>query len=184
MNELTVADIMVPLADYARVSEDATLLEAILALEEAQKNVDTARDKHRAVLVFDKKNNIVGKLSQLDVLKGIEPNYRKIGDLSDTSLLGFSPRFIMSMLDDYGLWRKPLDGICKKAASIKVKDIMYTPGEGEFVEETTSLDEAIHQLVMGHHQSLLVTRSKTIVGVLRLTDVFKTICDGIKDCRS
>ena len=184
MNALTVADIMVPLADYARVSEDATLLEAILALEEAQKNVDESQGQTPSVLVFDKKNNIVGKLSQLDVLKGIEPNYRKIGNLSDTSLLGFNPRFIMSMLDDYGLWRKPLDGICNKAATIKVKNIMYTPGEGEFVAETTSLDEAIHQLVMGHHQSLLVTRSKTIVGVLRLSDVFRTICDSIKACRT
>ena len=31
----------------------------------------------------------------------------------------------------------------------------------------------IHQLVLGHHQSLLVTRGDKIVGILRLTDVFR-----------
>jgi hypothetical protein len=36
---------------------------------------------------------------------------------------------------------------------------------------------------MGRHQSLLVTRGEEIVGVLRLSDVFKKICDSIKACR-
>ena len=63
-----------------------------------------------------------------------------------------------------------------------VKDIMYTPTEGEYVEEKASLGEAIHQLVMGHHQSLLVTKEDEIVGILRLVDVFKEICEGIKAC--
>jgi predicted transcriptional regulator len=50
---------------------------------------------------------------------------------------------------------------------------MYTPSEGEYIEADASLCEAVHMLVMGHHQSLLVTRDKKIVGILRLTDVFK-----------
>ena len=33
---------------------------------------------------------------------------------------------------------------------------MYTPAEGEFVSQDASLDEAIHQFVLGKHQSLLV----------------------------
>ena len=39
--------------------------------------------------------------------------------------------------------------------------------------------EAIHQLVMGRHQSLLVTKGKDIVGILRLTDVFREISNKI-----
>jgi predicted transcriptional regulator len=72
--------------------------------------------------------------------------------------------------------------ICRKAADVKVKDFMYTPGEGEFVDEEASLTEGIHQLVMGHHQSLLVTREEKIVGVLRLTDVFKEVFRLMKSC--
>jgi predicted transcriptional regulator len=35
---------------------------------------------------------------------------------------------------------------------------------------------------MGHHQSLLVTRDGGIVGILRLTDVFKEVFQMIKTC--
>ena len=43
------------------------------------------------------------------------------------------------------------------------------------MSEDATLDEAIHLLVMGHQQSLLVKRDKTIVGILRLTDVFSAV---------
>jgi len=45
------------------------------------------------------------------------------------------------------------------------------------------MDEAIHQLVLGHHQSLLVTgKDGDIVGILRLTDVFSTISQSMYEC--
>jgi len=53
--------------------------------------------------------------------------------------------------------------------------IMYTLTEGEYVDVEASLCEAIHLLIMGHHQSLLVARGNDIVGVLRLPDVFKEV---------
>jgi hypothetical protein len=34
---------------------------------------------------------------------------------------------------------------------------MYAPGKGEFVNEGTTMDEAIHRLIIGHHHSLLVS---------------------------
>ena len=43
--------------------------------------------------------------------------------------------------------------------------------EGEIVEEETSLNEAIHMLVVGQLQSLLVMREGDVSGILRLTDV-------------
>jgi CBS domain containing-hemolysin-like protein len=60
---------------------------------------------------------------------------------------------------------------------------MYSPKEGEYVDEEDTIDQAIHQLVMGHHQSLLVTNKKgDISGILKLTDIFKEICDKIRAC--
>jgi hypothetical protein len=35
---------------------------------------------------------------------------------------------------------------------------------------------------MGRHQSLLVTKGEEIVGVLRLTDVFREISERISSC--
>jgi len=68
----------------------------------------------------------------------------------------------------------------KKSAEIRVTDFMYTPGEGEYVEASITLDEAINQLVIGRHQSLLVTEAKKITGILRLTDVFMAVFNEIR----
>ena len=76
-----------------------------------------------------------------------------------------------------------MNDICRKAGRLKVKQFMHTPTEGEYVEEDASLNEAINKLIMGHHQSLLVTRGKEIVGILRKTDVFKEIVQAIKACK-
>jgi len=179
---VTVKDLMVPLAEYARVEEDATLYEAVLALEKAQEQFDPKRHRHRAMLVLDKNKKVVGKLSMLDVVRSLEPKYAQMGDVGPLSRGGFSPQFLKSMLERFALWDEPLAAICTKAAKLRVKDIMYTPAEGEYVDENASLGEAVHMLVMGHHQSLLVTRDKEIVGILRLTDLFEEICHSIKTC--
>ncbi|MFH0845750.1 MAG: CBS domain-containing protein, partial [Pseudomonadota bacterium] len=129
---------------------------------------------------YDKNHHIVGKLSQRDVIKSLEPKYDKIGDFRGISRFGLTPEFMRSMVKNYALWESPMQDVCKKAAKIKVKDIMYAPTEGEYVEEEATIDQGIHQLIVGHHQSLLVTRGKDIIGVLRLTDVFKEVCNNIK----
>ena len=183
METITVKDLMVPLSEYAVCSEDATLYEAVMALEKAQKEFDQTRYRHRAILVSDKNKKIVGKLSQLDVLKALEPKYREMGEGVSLSRFGFSPAFLKSMMDHFKLWEKPMDEICEKASDRCVRDFMYTPTEGEYVQETASINEAIHQLLMGPHQSLLVTREKEIVGVLRLTDVFREVCQAIRACK-
>jgi len=179
MEEIIVKDLMVPLSDYATVGEDATMGDAILALEKAEK-VLKSRPLHRAILVMGKNNKIVGKLSEFDVIRSLEPKYGEIGEVRAMSRAGISPEFLKSMLDKHSLWTSPFRQACRNAAKHKVKDYMYTPSEGEYLEETTPLREAIHRVIMGHHHSLLVTRGNEIVGVLRLSDGFKSVCDEIK----
>jgi CBS domain-containing protein len=180
-----VKEMMVPLSDYATVSEDANLYDVIIALEEAQKKFDQTRYRHRAVLVYDKNRHIIGKVSQLDVLRGLEPKYDEIGHKRNISHYGFSRKFLASLREQFRLFDKPMDEICQKGASLKVKTLMHTPTEGEYVNENDSLDVAIHRLVMGHHLSLLVTKDdniKNITGILRKTDVFMEVCEAIKSC--
>ncbi|MDY6974359.1 MAG: CBS domain-containing protein [Thermodesulfobacteriota bacterium] len=182
MKEITVKQLMVPLDEYPTVSEDATLFEAVMALEKAQEEFDQTRYRHRAILIYDKNKHIVGKISQLDALRALEPKYGEMGDQRSISRAGFSPQFLRAMLEQHSLWDKPLTDVCGKAAKHHVKDFMYTPTEGEYVEETATLNEAIHQLIMGHHHSLIVTSGKDIVGILRLTDVFKEVFNTMKAC--
>jgi CBS domain-containing protein len=183
MEEFRVKDLMVPLSEYATVSEDATLLEAINALEKAQEEFDSSRYRHRAILVKGADNRIIGKLSQLDVLRALDPKYQKIkSQHSGMKQDGFSKNFIESTFEECCLWNAPLEDICKKVNQLRVKEFMYTPTEGEYVTEETSLDTAIHQLILGGHQSLLVTREVNITGIMRLTDVFSVVFQIIKEC--
>ena len=184
MERTNVKDLMVPLEEYATVPEEDTLFEAVMALEKAHEDLDRTRYHylHRAVLVYDKNKKIVGKISQLDVLRALEPKYMEMGDQSALSRAGFSPQFLKSMLGEHSLWARPLKDICGKAAKLKVKSFMYTPTEGEYIEENAYLEEAMHLLVMGHHQSLLVTSGEKIVGILRLTDVFMEIFRLMRIC--
>jgi len=185
MKTKIVKDMMVPLSEYATVSEDATLYDAIISLEEAQEKFDQTKYRHRAILIYDKNRHITGKVSQLDILRALEPKYDEIGGGRGVSHYGFSKKFLRSLREQFRLFDKPMEDICKEAALSKVKNIMYTPTEGEYVKEHDTLDVGIHRLVMGHHQCLLVTKEgdiKNIIGILRKTDVFMEICETIKSC--
>ena len=187
MKSILVKDLMVPLSEYITVTDDAMLSDALDVLESAQEEFNKDRNRHKAVLVCEKKSGkVIGKLSQLDVIRSLEPKYDDLTEdntpaFTGTSHYGFSPKFMKDILEQHELWYEPIKDICKRADSQKVKDIMQTPSSGEIVKESANLGEAIHQLIMGHHQSLLVTREKKIVGVLRLTDVFREICIRRKD---
>jgi CBS domain-containing protein len=181
MQTIKVKEVMVPIQDYATVSESATIFDAVLALEKAQAEFDQSRYRHRAILVFNDKKKIVGKISQLDLLKALEPKYGKMLDAKALSRTGYSADYIESF-SYKGFWTKPLDDICRKSSGMEVGSFMYTPKEGEYIREDAELNEAVHKLIIGKHHSLLVTRGEDIVGVLRLTDVFKLVCERIKAC--
>ena len=183
MKDKKVKDLMVSLSDYATVDEEATLFEALLALEKAHEKLDASKYHHRAILVLDKNDKILGKLNQWDALKALEPKYRKIEDLEKISRTGFSPQFLKSMLIEHALWNKPLMDVCRAGGKNKVKDVMHKPTEVEFINATAPLGEAVHQLVVGQFLSLLVVDDqKKIIGILKLIDVFEEVFETMKSC--
>ena len=184
MKSYLVKDLMVPLSEYATVTEDASLYESVLSLEEAQEKFEDkhSRYRHRAILILDKDGNVVGKLSQLDMLRALEPKYKDMLLGKGLRQYGFTKDFMESMLESYHLFANPLDDICRKAGEQNVKKFMSTPTEGEYVSEDASLDLAIHQFIMGNHQSLLVTGGEKVVGILRLTDVFSKVYHKMREC--
>lgn len=185
MKSYVVKDLMVPLEEYATVPVDATLMEAVEALEKSQRAFDRKRYKHRAVLVLNSEGRVVGKLSQHDLLKALEPNYEKLEQEwhGKLSRFGIGDLYIRNAIREFDLWQKPLQDLCGKASALRVKEFMYTPSEGEYIEAEATMDQALHLLITGRHHSLLVTRGKRIVGILRLTDVFELVNREMKECR-
>jgi CBS domain-containing protein len=171
---------MVPLEKYATVSKEATLREAILALEKAQMTLDPSRHKHRAILVLDEGGKVVSKITMKNILIALEPNYGKVEGADVLERSGFSPDLIRSMLEDNALWTEPLQFFRERAAKLKVGDLIHAPSEDEYIDENATLGEATHQLIVNPYLSLLVTSGDEVLGILRLSDVFAKICDVIK----
>lgn len=180
MKTITAKELMVPLEGYATVPREATLLEAILALEKAQMALDPSRHKHRAILVLDKSGKVVSKITMKNFLAALEPNYGKVDGAGVLERSGFSPDLIRSMLDNTALWAEPLQFFRERATQLKVGDFIQAPAEGEYIDEKATLGEAIRQLIAYPYHSLLVTSAKEVVGILRLSDVFSKVCDEIK----
>lgn len=186
MNDYTIKDLMVPRSEYAVINENSTVYDAVLALEKAQQEFDQTKYKHRGMLVENDTHIIVGKVGQLDILRALEPKYEEMKS-ADTpggiTKFGFSKQFLLSMIDDYNLFDHPLKDICQKAGAQKISKYMHRLTEGEYIESTASLDQAIHLLIVGHHQSLLVTEQDKIIGLVRLTDVFAAVFHAMKECK-
>jgi CBS domain-containing protein len=182
VSDYLVKELMVPLSEYATVPEGSTLFDAVLALEKAQEEFDHTKYKHRGVLILDKDKRVIGKLGQLDVLRAFEPKDEIPGEFKNLSQFGFSPKFVHQRRKQRRLKAAPLKDLSSKASKLKVENFMQTPSEGEFIEEDASLEMAVMQLVTGHHISLLVTREKEIIGILRMTDAFAAVFHTMKEC--
>jgi CBS domain-containing protein len=180
MRTTIVKELMVPLEAYATVPQEATLREAVLALEKAQLTLDPSRHKHRAILVLDESGKVVSKITMKNILVALEPNYGKVEGVGVLERSGFSPDMIKDMLESNSLWAEPLQFFFERAASLKVSDFIQTPSEDEYIDENATLGEATHQLIVSPYLSLLVTSSDEVVGILRLSDVFTKICDIVK----
>lgn len=183
MTNYTVRDLMVPISEYATVKIGATLFEAVLALEKAQLDFDHTKYLHRGVLILNRKKQVVGKLSQLDVLKALEPINEELDEFSDVEQFGFSTEFIRKLRQQKQALDVPLVELCALAANAGVESFMQAPAEGEFVDENVTLEVAVYQLLAGHHLSLLVTRKEQIIGILRLSDVFAAVFHAMKECQ-
>jgi len=182
MKTKTVKNLMRPLSEYRTISTEANLFEAAVALNEELKEFEQNHQLHKTLLITDENGEVVGKLSQLDVLRFLEPKGKPLGSSGSLSRFGFSDRYLEPMLNQCKFWNRPLIDLCREAGMLKVKRLVHDPVEGEFVEEDASLTEAVHQLAMEHHQSLLVTREKKIVGVLKQIDIFKEVYETLSVC--
>jgi CBS domain-containing protein len=178
MEMKTVKDLMVSIAEYATVPAEASLRDALRALDNAQLGLTDDRHHHRAVLVLDDTGAVIGKLSHWAILRSLEPRFFTSADTSALDAAGFSSEFIGHL--EEGLTRHfgNLEFLCEKASRIKAKAAMVPAGES--IDASALLIEAIHQLVVTHVQSLPVTRGEKTVGILRLSDVFEAVADIIR----
>jgi hypothetical protein len=141
------------------------------ALEDARRSVTD--HAHRDVIVLHDDGSFAGKVTMVDVFRALEPNYRKVGDCGGTDIL--ASEFVMNAVQEYGLWLQPMQSIRERGAILKAGDVMHVPDDMEFLQETDTLDKALHLFVMGVHQPLIAKRGDEVVAVVRFGDVFEIV---------
>lgn len=165
----SVSELMVPLEEYSHVAVGASLGDVIKTLAGSMMGAaaDPSRPGDRAVLVQAQDGRVIGKLSMWDLLSGLRPHYEPPID-------PFGP------VEDHLLWSQWLrPDLVERARSVKAEDLLEKPVRDETIEDTAPLDLAVYHMVRARRLSLLVTRGEAIVGILRLSDVFKAINDMI-----
>jgi hypothetical protein len=178
METTLVHDLTIPLDKYAVVSEQASLLQAMRTIRSVRDQYRMPRQSPRAVLVQNDVGQIVGQIGYLDFLSALEPKYNLLGDLDLLSRAGVSSEMVSSMLNHLQLWEGGLLPAARRAADIRVRDIMHSVTEA--IDADATLAEAIHHLVVCQAVRCLVRRGEDIIGVLRLADVFDAVVDSVE----
>lgn len=162
--EKKARDIMIPLEEYTTVEEDATIKEGVEALKKSFESFASTgkimETGHRSILVFDRKGEISGILSIMDLIIAIRPSYLSAPKPTMADALQYSPMFWS------GLFTIQTKALAKK----KVRDIMSDPPLT--VDEDANLMEVADLLYARNARRLGVTRKGRIVGIVREQEIF------------
>ncbi|MBF0112185.1 MAG: CBS domain-containing protein [Desulfamplus sp.] len=175
--------LMIPISEYATISEGATLLDALLSLEQSKLEVSNAVYPHWIILVLNSENRVIGKLSQINVLNALEPKSDYASTIGSLRNFGFSSTFINKLREGIHSDNASLEKIYTdpKIINMNVSNFMRKIAQNDFIDENTSLANAAHQMSVRKKLSMLVTKNDEVVGVLRLSDVFNAVINAIKN---
>ena len=173
MNTKTAKELMVPLDEYPLVDSQATVLDAVIILDESRRAMEPGRQPYQAVLVADRNGRIVGKLGQLALLRALEPGSQVARDQSTLEKAGVSDTVMQTALDHMRVLQRTLSRMCLAGASLPVTTVMHA--FNEHIDIDTPICEVIHHMVNWKTLSILVTEKVRPVGLVRLSDV----CDEV-----
>lgn len=173
-----VKDLTLSLSEYAVVDEDATILDALRALDASQAALGPGRQPHRAVLVRDRRGTIVGKLHHFAFLRALISERRALTEGEMLDRAGVGDDLLRASLQTLGLLTGDLVDVCVRARNVSVRDF-YTEATAS-IDESASLADAAAAFVERQTLSLLVTRGGQTVGILRLSDLFDELARQIR----
>lgn len=150
---MRAGDLMIPIANCAKVAEDRTVYDALLMLE-ATRQRSSLDYRPRVVFVHDDRLRVLGCLRPLEVV----------------AALGRIPPDSPS-----SSWREMVRYVAEAMHGAPVQDVMYRFSEQEYIAEEAPLEQAFFRILSGPYLHLVVTSGQATVGVLRLSDLFNLL---------
>ncbi|RQD64700.1 MAG: CBS domain-containing protein [Desulfonatronovibrio sp. MSAO_Bac4] len=176
MNKQMVKELMTPVSHFPRIRDDATFSQAAGALHKAQEDFASGRTKQRILLVENNEGKIRGKLSPLDLMRGLEPEYEKVMDAKKGGAFVANYEYVIkSMREQLAILERPLADICSKASTTRVGDFLRPVTDAQTIKAESSLNEALHRFIVGRFDSLFVLENGRLSGILRFSDVYREV---------
>lgn len=168
-----VQELMLPLEEYATVSDQGTLQDALRALEAAQEKVRPGRQRHRAVLVQRDDGTIVGKLGYDAILGALLPEQE--GAFYEDAMRrgGLSENIISTSMANLDLLQQDLPVLCDRAKNVRIRDLLL-PRPQTISASATDRDLLTAFVRLDVH-TLLVTEGEEVVGIIRISDLFDMV---------
>ncbi|MBU2648352.1 response regulator, partial [bacterium] len=165
--EKKARDIMISIADYSTVSVNATVREALDKLMTSFKSLVSSNlimeTGHRSLLVLDDKQDLVGILSIMDLIKGVLPAYISASQSDKLQSIRYSPMF-------WGGWDGLFSIQMKTLADKKVGELMSEPPP--MIDENTNLMQVADLIFKKQKRRLVVTSENKVIGIIREQDLF------------
>jgi CBS domain-containing protein len=164
-----VAELMIPLEDYPHVPYWFTLRQAMAIVREAAIKFEGTFEP-RSMLVFDEKYHLLGILTLRDILRGLAPQFTQgaVGKLTTDSDLNSAVSELETDLSGQRV---------KEASQTPVSEVM-SPIEIT-VDVGDSLAKALLLMIKEGLGRIPVMREQKVVGLVRLSDLFKEISDFV-----
>ena len=166
-------DLTVPIDHYPIVDSSATVLDAVIRLDESRSNSEPGRQPYQAVLVTDENGRVVGKLGQLALLRALEPRSHAADDQDTLKRAGVGEALMKTAFDHFRTLQLGLQEMCLGGAALPVRFVMI-PFQ-EHIDVDAPICEIVHKILEWQTLSILVTQEGRPVGLVRLSD----LCDEV-----
>ena len=162
-----VRDFIIPLARYPHLLETKTLSDAVEVLLSFTFG-ENERLRYSAVLVINDKNQLVGRATLQDLLRGLDKHFAVNHQVKGFE--GKSTDFRNLAI----LWEDSFFAECSKKMGTPLKDVMSPVPL--LINADDPLVAALSIMLHTNDWVLPVVEEGAIIGVIRLEEIFKTLC--------
>jgi CBS domain-containing protein len=173
--ETKVKDVMIPLKDYAAVNVNGSLKDAAIGLRKlyCQTEIGVCTEAgHRNAVVLDDNGTLVGMIDFRSILRVFIPEIAG-GITEKLKLLGVSVAFAEAGAEELDEKNLNLRARVVKNAQVPIKEVMLKV-KGT-IEADADLLEALKKIHQNKITVLPVFEGKTLVGVVRDSDIFLNV---------
>lgn len=163
---LVVKDFIIPLDRYPHLSDTQTLHDAVQIIQSFTCGPND-RLRYSELMVIDQQNQIVGRVTMQDILRGLDPRLVDIGNVKKFE--GQHVEYANLSI----LWEGSFFVECAQKGGTPITDLM-SPVQ-RFVKAEDPLLKALAMLLHANDVIMPVVDGDRVIGVIRLEEIFKAI---------